>query len=182
MIQEKIARGDLFFHSSHGLCRVDELMKENHAGKEVLCYSLVPKVATRAKARFIIEGASLQASGFHPLVTVPEANKILDYLSKGKVSEISPANELAAQSRSSQSNHLWGLASEILSSCGQDLEGKNKKRRQILERAVKGLVGEFAFVFKVTSQDAAAKIRKCLKNVSKTNPLVLTLLDQAGAN
>jgi len=182
MIQEKIARGDLLFHSSHGLCRVDELMKENHAGKEVLCYSLVPKVATRAKARFIIEGASLRTSGFHPLISTKEANKILDYLAAGKAEAAPPGRDAKSGHGLVQEHHAWSLAKEILFFCSQDLEAKNKSKRQALERSIKGLVGEFSFVFKITSKEAADKIQKCLRGIAKTNPVILGILDQAGTN
>ncbi len=182
MIQEKIVLGDLLYHSAHGLCRVNELIKENHTDKKVLRYALVPKVATRMRARFVIESPSMQASGFHHLVSVNEANEILEYLAAGETEVIPSGSEAKAERHSTQENHPWNLAKEILSSCGQDFEAKNKRKLQALERSVKGLVGEFAFVFKITAKETAVKIRKCLRGISKINPLVLSMLEEAGSN
>jgi len=42
---EKIVQGDLLYHSVHGLCRVNEVIKQNPANKDV-SYSIVPKLPT----------------------------------------------------------------------------------------------------------------------------------------
>jgi hypothetical protein len=49
----------------------------------------------------------------------------------------------------------------------------------MLEQSIKGLVGEFAFVFKVTLKEAAAKIEKSLGKLTKTVPLLQTVLTDA---
>ena len=46
MIKEEIVEGDLLYHAVHGVCRVKEIIKQKQAGKEVIYYSLVPKVAS----------------------------------------------------------------------------------------------------------------------------------------
>lgn len=182
MAQGKIALGDLLYHSAHGLCRVNELINENRAGKKTLHYALVPKVATRSKMRFIIEGTSLQSSGFHPLVSVKEANKILDYLTTRKAKTAASGSGQKPGGAFAQDYSAWGFAEKILFLCSQDFEGKNKRNRQELERSAKGLIGEFASVFKITLKEASEKIQKCLRSMRKINPVVFNILEQAGEN
>lgn len=182
MSKRKVALGDLLYHSTHGLCRVNQLINENRGGQETLCYVLVPKIATRAKTRFVIEDTSLQASGFHPLVSVREANKILDYLTAGEIETVDSNSDQKLGETFIQDHNALGFAKKILILCRQDFEGKNKRSRQALERSTKGLVGEFAYVFKITLKEASEKIQKCLRNISKVNPLVFSILEQVGGN
>ena len=182
MMQEKIVRGDLMFHSAHGVCRVNDLIKEDCSGKEVLSYSLVPKMATRMKVRFVIADSDLEISGFHHLVSIKEANEILEYLKAGDVTTAQSADKLEIDDRSIQENHPWSLAKGILSSSYQELNVRDQRKRQVLSRAAKGLVEELAFVFKITFKEAAVKIRKCLAGISRVNPLVLSALEQAGGS
>jgi hypothetical protein len=180
MIQEKIVRHDLLYHSAHGLCRVNELIKENHSGKEVLRYSLVPRLATKMKVRFVIQESDMEASGFHPLVPLKEANKILGYLKAGDATAGPFGGGAQDTGRSMKKGRAWCLAQEILASSHQHWDPKDKKARQLVEHSVKGLVGELACVFKLTLQETAARIRQCLGGAAKINPWVLDALEQAG--
>ena len=159
--------GDLLYHAVHGLCRVDEIAKENQSGKEVLCYSLVPNTANRMKVRFVVSVVDIQASGFHAPVSLKEAHEILEYLRAG-VLTVATAEDQA-----------WVLAKAILSSSRDNLI-KDARKRQMLERSVKGLVGELAFVLKMTLKDMAVSIQKSMGNVSQISPMVLTALAHAG--
>lgn len=179
MIQEKIVRDTLLYHSAHGLCRVDELIREMRSGKEVLSYALVPKLATKMKVRFVVSDLDMEMSGFHPLVSVKEANEILEYLKAGEIETALPAKIPQSDDHSAQENHPWNLAKGILSLSSQNFEIKDQRKRQILRRFAKGLVGEFAFVFKMTLKETSLKIRKSLGGISKINPLVLDALEQA---
>ncbi len=171
---QKIGQGDLLYHAVHGLCRVDEIMNENQSGKEVLRYSLVPKVANnKMKVRFVLAGADLETSGFHGLISLKEANKILEYLEAG---------DIAAESSPRPKDQAWELAKVILSFSRENWEVKDQRKRQMLERSAKGLVGELAFVFKTTLKEAAVKVRKSLGDGSKINLSVLTALAHASEN
>ena len=177
MIQKKTVEGDLLYHAIHGLCRVDKIIKQKQSGQEVLSYSLVPKMANVMKVRFIITVAGLQASGFHVLVSLKEANKILDYLKTGKAAVIPAAVDPKTASYSfSEQSQAWDLAQAILSFSHDKFEAKDQRKRQRLELSAKGLVGELALVFRTTLKEAADIIQKNLGNPSKINPLVLTAL------
>lgn len=156
---------------------MDETIRQ---GKEVLSYALVPKVSNKMKIRFVITGAGMGTSGFHTLVSVKEANEILEYLKAGDSAAI-PA-DVAPQAASSvaQSRQTWEQAQVILSFSDDKSEAKDQRKRQLLERSVKGLVGELASVFKITLKEAIAKVQKSLGNASKVNPLVLMALANAG--
>lgn len=180
MIQEEIAQGDLLYHAVHGLCRVDGVNKENQSGREVLRYSLVPKVANRMKERFIIAGADMKASGFHTLISLKGANEILEYLEAGEITAIPSGTEAKAASSSPAENQAWDLAKAILSFSRENLEVKDQRKRQMLERSAKGLVRELALVFKTDLKETAARVRKSLGAAPKINPSVLAALAHAG--
>ena len=168
MRQKDIVQGDLLYHAVHGLCRVDEVESENRAGKEVPRYSLVPKTANKMKVRFVVSAIDLGISGFHAPVSSKAANEILDYLKAGTLTAI-PEEEQA-----------WGLAKAILSSSHDRPEFKDARKRQMLERSAKGLVGELAFVLKMTLKEMSVSIQKSLGNASQISPMVLTALAHAG--
>ena len=181
MASDKIARGGLVYHAVHGLCRLERMIKqEQSGGKEVLCYSLVPKIAQRMKSRFIIAVADIKASGFHALVSPQGANDILQYLKAGDSAAL-PANvSPEIISTFVQPNQTWSLAQVLLSSSQDKFEAKDQRKRQMLQRSAKGLVGELAFVLNITVKETVARIRKSLGNALKINPSVLIALDDAG--
>lgn len=58
-------------------------------------------------------------------------------------------------------------------------EAKDQRKRQKLEQSAKGLVGELAFVLKMTLKETASRIQKSLGNASKINRSVLVALANA---
>lgn len=179
-LREAIAKGDLLYHAVHGLCRMDRVIKQYHPGKgEILCYSLVPKATSRMKERFIVAMDDIEAAGFHLLISVKEANKILKYLKDGDSSAVPSDVVLNAQTSLAEPNQTWGLAQVILTSSCDKFEIKDQRKRQALERSAKGLVGELAFVFKTTPKEIAAMVQKSLGSVSKINRSVLVALAHA---
>ncbi len=163
---KKIVSGDLLFHAVHGLCRVERVIEQDQSGKKVPCYSIVPRVMSKMKVRFVIAMTDLEVAGFHALISAKEAKKILNYLRAG-------------DSSVAQTEHKWILAKNILSFSADKLRVRDQRKRQMLEHSVKGLVGEFSFVLKVTLKEAAARIQKSLGKITKTDPLLLTALANA---
>ena len=175
MIQEEIVQGDLLFHAVHGLCRVDEIARQKRSDSEVMSYSLVPKVASKSKERFIIAGSDMKISGFHVLITVKEANEILAYLQAGKINALPPAIEAGSE------NEAWGLAQSLLSFSSEGMEVKDQRKRQKLERAARGLIRELSLVFEMTLKDTMARVRKSLGgSAPRINTAVLSALARAG--
>lgn len=168
MSLKELSTGDLLFHPVHGACRVDDIVNESHSGSRVRCYSLVPKTASRMKVRFVVSVADVEASGFHSPISPKKAREILDYLKAGVLAAV-PDNEQA-----------WALARAILTFQRDKPELRDARKRRALENSAKGLVGELAFVFKMTLKDTAASVQKSLGNVSQISPLVLAALTQAG--
>lgn len=166
MKPKKIIDGDLLFHAVHGLCRVERVIEQQQAGKKIKAYSIVPRVMSKMKVRFVVAVGDLEMAGFHRLISPKEAKKILNYLKAGDGSAV-------------QTEPKWILARNILAFSADKLKTRDQRRRQMLEQSIKGLVGEFAFVFKVTLKEAAAKIEKSLGKLPKTVPLLQTVLADA---
>ena len=178
MIKKQIPQGSLLYHAVHGLCRVNRLIKQDHSGEEVLCYSLEPKNANKMRVRFLIPVSDMDASGFHKLVSEKEANEILDYLKDGDDSDTN--DEPEAASSLAEGHRAWGLARKVRLFSTQSLELRDQRKRQMLERSMKGLVGELAIVFDISCREAAEKVGKSLGKSSKTNPWLVTALAHAG--
>ena len=168
MPPKEIAQGNLLFHAVHGVCRVDEVGREGPPNRKVSSYSLVPKHANRMKVRFVIPAAEMELSGFHAPVSPKEAREILAYLETG---------DLSAEC---EEDRAWELAKALLASSRDDLGMKDARKRQMIERSARGLVGELAFVLKMTLKEAAGGVRKCLGDPSQVSPTVLTALLHAG--
>lgn len=180
MPQPKIVQGDLLYHAVHGLCKVDKVTKEKQNGKDVFMYALVPKVANRMKMRFTIAAPDLEVSGFHTVVSLKEANKILDYLKAGDTAAVPAKSVPRPVAAFAQPVETWDLAQTILSFAREKFEAKDQRKRQMLERSAKGLIGELAFVFKSSLKETAEKVQNSLGKPSKVNPSVLMALTNAG--
>lgn len=131
------------------------------------------------KVRFVIAAPDIEGSGFHLLVSVREANEIMEYLKEGDIKAVPSNVEIEPASSLSQKNQPWVLAQAILSFSHDTLEAKDQKKRQMLEHSAKGLVGELAFVFKTTLKETATKVRESLGGSSRINPSVLAALTHA---
>jgi len=175
MKKNKLVNGDLLYHSIHGLCRVERVTRLSQPGQKGLSYSLVPKVATRMKARYVISDTDLEISGFHSLVSPKEANKILSYLKAGNSKNLP---EMAASPNLQE--QAWGLARALQTFAYDKFEAKDQRKRQALERSAKGLVGELSCVFKLTLKKTADRVLKNLGHASRINPSVLSALTLAG--
>lgn len=174
MKKTKIANGDLLYHSTHGLCRVERVTRPSASGQGGLSYSLVPKIAAKMKSRFVIAASDLAVSGFHDLVSPKEAHKILNYLKTGN-----GKNNIESESSLPQEDPAWGLARALQTFAHDKFEAKDQRKRQALERSVRGLVGELSCVFKTSLKKTADKIQKSLGR-AHINPSVLSALTLAG--
>lgn len=167
MAAKEIAEGDLLLHEVHGVCRVGKIGMENPGNREALMYSLVPNDANKMKVRFVVPATELKISGFHVPVSARGAHEILEYLKAG---------DLTADCEDDQA---WVLAKAILTSSREGPGFKDSRKRQMLERSVRGFVAELAFVLKMTLKDAAASVKKSLGNPSRISPMLLAALTHA---
>lgn len=167
MKTKKIAAGDFLYHPVHGMCRIDRMIQQNQSGKKTTSYSLVPKVPNRMKVRFVIADADIEASGFHGLVSIKEANSILNYLKAGN-------------GREEQIQPTWMLAQAILSFCAENFPAREQRKRQTLDYSVRGLTGELACVFKITLKEASDMIKGSLGKQHLKNSSLIAALASAG--
>ena len=160
-MKDAIFKDDLLFHSAHGLCRVEAVIHD--AKSEEISYSLLPVISNRGKIRFVIPQSSLEESGFGKPISVKEANAVLEYLKTG-------------DKKDSESGQTWTLAAMIWSESHNKEILRDSRKRQRLERSVKGVAGELAFVLKVTLKEMTERIQRNLGAIANINPLVLTAL------
>ena len=177
--KKTISTGTLLYHSVHGLCRVDRVMNEREGGKDVLKCVLVPKIASKMKVRYVMPVADLENSGFHEPVSVKGANEILDYLKVGDVSEHAEAiTDVLTSFPTDYSLRTFAKTIRALSKNG--LEIKDQRKRQMLERSAKGLVGELSWTLQMPLKETVQKVCKSLGGRAKMNAVVLTALERAG--
>lgn len=156
-----VSKDDLLFHAVHGLCRVKIVTKPS--GSEEANYTLLPVTAGHGKVRFMISESSLENSGFAKLISVIEANEILNFLKTGS-------------KKASSQDHAWAYAETVRSeSCSAELV-KDRRKSQLLDRSLKSLASELSFVLNYTLKETADKIQKNLAALSKINPMVLSAL------
>ena len=167
-------RGFLLYHSSHGPCRVTDIIKQTQSGKDQYYYSLESRQARFRKARFLIDTNQVETSGFHPAISSKEANKILNYLETSDPND----RELGHQQpkvvlRLIEENAPWAFSRVILI-FSREKDGKGAKgKREMLGRAAKGLVYELSFALEITEEEALLRMKKSLKRNAKVNPWVL---------
>ncbi len=173
-------RGFLFYHSSHGPCRVKDIIKQTQSGKDQYYYSLESKQPRFRGARFLIDSDQVETSGFHPAISPKEANKILDYL-KTK----DPSNRELGKEQSGmilgliRENTPWAFSRVVLI-FSLEKDGKAAKgKREMLDRAAKGLIRELSFAFEISEEEALFRMKKSLERSSKVNPWVLDTLSHS---
>ncbi len=175
MVRE-ILEGSLLYHPVYGLCRVERLIRQERGDKQVLSYLLVPRKDNSMKTRITVAAAGIEESGFHKPVSLKEANEILAYLTTGDATDAPPPAVPKTGYSGASYDRTWDLARAVFSY--ENTEAKNRIKRPVLERSIKGLVGEFAFVFDITLKKSAEKVQRSLGKKLKTDSLVLDLLSQ----
>ena len=167
-------RGYLLYHSSHGPCRVKDIIKETQSGKDQYYYSLESKQPRFRGAKFLIDSDQVETSGFHPAISPKEANQILDYLKTSdpedrKLGEKQPKVILDLI----QKNAPWAFA-KVVSIFSREKDGKGAKgKREMLGRAARGLILELSFALEIPEEEGLVRMKKSLKRSARVNPWVL---------
>lgn len=176
--KKKLQQGDLLYHAVHGLCRIQDVTEGSNKGE--VYYSLVPRDRTLMKVRFLLSSTDLEKSGFHGLVSLKEANEILEFL-KARDGQRPDETESAEKVQISfaEDTTTWALARDIAASCREKWESRDQRKRQRIERSAKGLIEELSFVFHESKAETADRVKKQLGRRSSLNPAVLAALDTA---
>ncbi len=166
-------KGNRLFHSTHGSCQIKEVITQTSAGKSQSYYSLESKQTRFKGVRFLVDVHQVETSGFHPLLTVKEANKIVDYLKTANAKDAQLGVEQPKKILSLiQENNPWSFARVVLI-FAREKDGKDAKgRREMLTRAARGLIHELSFSLEVLEEEAVPIIKKSLKS-RKANSWVL---------
>ena len=174
------SRGCLLYHSSHGPCRVKDIVKQTQSGKDQYYYSLESKQPRFKGAKFLIDSNQVETSGFHPAISPKEANQILDYLRTTK-----PEDRLLGKEQPKiilsliEKNAPWAFA-RVVSIFSHENDGKGAKgKREMLLRAAKGLIFELDFALEIPEEEGLLRMKKSLKRSNKVNPWVLDTISCA---
>jgi len=175
-VTKKLAfqRGVLLYHSSHGPCHVKDIIKQTESGKDQYYYSLESKQTRFKGARFLIDTDQVESSGFHPAISSKEANQILAYL---KTSDPEDRKLGASQPKTVvsliQENAPWSFARVVLIFSREPGGKAAKGKREMLNRAVRGLALELSFALEIPEEEAIARMKKSLQSSAKANSWAL---------
>jgi len=175
-------RGFQFFHSSHGPCRVKDILTEVRDGKNHYYYSLESKEERFKHTKFLVDAEQVEASGFHPAISERAAGHILNSLkTKRPKTENLEKNQSAEILKLIQENNPRGFT-EVVLIFSREKNGKaGKGRREMLLRAVRALVNELSFALHVSREEALQRFKKNLQSHT-VNPWVFEALDQCIPN
>ena len=93
--------------------------------------------------------------------------------------EISQGGEPAPVRSFAEKNKTWELAKSILSCAHDEVEAKEQRRRQLLDRATRGLILELAFVLELPISEIISMVRQSLECTGKIGPLISASLRNA---
>lgn len=151
---------DLLFHATHGLCRITAIDPDG-----ISCV-LSPVAQNHAKARFIVPLKMLPEAGFNKLMSVLEARSVLEYLKSGNKKNSKPGN-------------AWVMAAEICTESASGSDKKDGRARQKIEKNVRSLSSELAYVLEISIEETCRTMLKNLKEISAVHPSVLVAFSKA---
>lgn len=164
-----IQKNDLFYHYVHGLCRVVIVSKSCGDQKETV-YTLHPVEKNyHNNMKFHIDENRFENSGFNRMISVDEARNMLKFFKSGR------GNKLAT-------TRLWKLARMIYETAGKDDPIKAGSERLALDRALKALVWQLAFIFNLTVNETGSRILDNLSVKLNVNPYIMQFLSNIKKN
>lgn len=162
----KIKKNDLFFHYIHGLCRVTMISKP-YDSQDEKTYTLLPvEKNPNNTTKFHIQESGFPDSCFIKLVSVEEAQSILVFLKNGKEKK----NEIT---------QLWALAKFIYEAAESKDHVKTGPKRLELDRALRALVAQLAFILNLSVKETASRIQENLSAKLDINPYISHFLSGA---
>jgi RNA polymerase-interacting CarD/CdnL/TRCF family regulator len=169
---KKMKVGDWLYHPIHGVVRIQRITNEKRDAETVVRYTLIPQVETSMKVQYVISAEEVESSGFHAVISKKEAQKILDYLKEGELAETPRALDFSQKIPLVEQNEPWTLVKILLCCVCAQPDARERRTRQELERAAKGLVQELAFVFKTTTEETILMVREAIETKQEINPVV----------
>jgi RNA polymerase-interacting CarD/CdnL/TRCF family regulator len=163
-------RGDMLFHSIHGLCVVKGIVGKS-GGLEGLSYWIEPARPGKHLSRYFVGVHQAIQSGFHRPISKKEIETIFESFRCGKTGvENFPKENYSFQLRTvSQGNTAPVFAQVLLMAVSKQLycdRGESK----IVKRAAEALAQEIAVVLKITVEKAFSLIRKHLRSHLTVHP------------
>lgn len=169
---KKMKIGDWLYHPIHGVVRIQRITSEKKEGKTIARYTLIPQIESSMKVQYVISAEEVESSGFHAVISKKEAQKILDYLKEGEIEETPRALDFSQKIPLVEQNEPWTLVKILLCCVCSQPDARERRTRQELERAAKGLIQELAFVFDATTEETIAMVREAIEVKQEINPVV----------
>lgn len=163
-------RGDVLFHSTHGLCAVKGIVGRP-SGLEGLSYWIEPIQSAKHLSRYFVGVHQAIQSGFHRPISKKEVGAIFEsFHPGGKEAESFSQEDYSFQLRTvSQGNTARAFAKVLLMAASKQLycdRGESK----IVRHAADALAREIAVVLKITVPKAFSLIRKHLRSHLAAHP------------
>ncbi len=179
--RDHFKKGELLFHSVHGLCLVKEIVAGQGMGEEGPCYRIEPKrtYPFQSGQSFFISLNHVADSGFHVPMKAAEAEHILDYLREGV-----PRPDYEILQAEAGGRHLVHMstplefATAILTILARKECEYGRQDRQIFKRSAEGLTREIAFALHIPMMEAGIRIRKSLAHTAKIAPWMKSIFER----
>ncbi len=163
-------RGDVLFHSIHGLCVVKGIIGKP-SGLEGLSYWIEPVRPGKHLSRYFVGVYQAIQSGFHRPISEKEIEGIFDSFRRGKLEpEIFPNENYSLRLRTvAQGNTAQAFAEVLLMAVSKQLY-RDRGESKIVKHAAEALAQEIAIVLKVPVKKAFSLIRKHLRSHLAAHP------------
>jgi RNA polymerase-interacting CarD/CdnL/TRCF family regulator len=163
-------RGDVLFHSTHGLCLVKGIVGKP-GGLEGMSYWIEPVRPAKHLSRYFVGVYQAIQSGFHSPISEKEIEDIFASFRCGKTEpENSPNENYPLRLRTvAQGNTAQAFSQVLLMAVSKQLycdRGESK----IVKHAAEALAQEIAIVLKIPVKKAFSLIRKHLRSHLAAHP------------
>lgn len=169
-------RGDVLFHSIHGLCVVKGIVGK-HSGLEGLSYWIEPARSGKHLSRYFVGVHQAIQSGFHRPISKREIESLFESFHGGKTEPKNFSHEdYSFRLRTiSQGNTAQAFAKVLQMAVSKRLycdRGESK----LVKHAAEALAQEIAVVLKITVKKAFSLIKKHLRSHLAVHPWLNDIL------
>ena len=156
-------RGDVLFHSIHGLCLVKGIVGKP-GGLEGLSYWIEPARHAKHLSRYFVSVHQAIESGFHRPISKKEIEGIFASFRCGKTEpKSSPREDYALKLRAASQGNTAQAFAEVLRMAVSKRSYCDRGESKIVKHAADALAQEIAIVLKITVPKAFSLIRKHLR-------------------
>lgn len=162
MTPPRFSRNDLFFHYVHGLYRLVTIAKP-YSKEEEIIYTLLPVEPSKVMMKFHISENCFDDSGFNAMISVREAQRVLDFLGGKKI-------------KPREQSRVWKLAQSILEVNSASNIPETPKMRKDIERSLKSLIYQLGFILNLPVRKITNQVQDALSQSFEISPRLARFL------